>query len=302
MTKKSFSFFLRVVVILFAVAFFNQLSVRANPSGLALQADQNLYLPQVNNNSNPVPQGSGTVEGFVIDARTSEYLQDVTVCQSDSPICDTTTADGFYRLENVPSGGYTFEANSASLDYDPVAKDAVVQTDTTTKLDFALLPILYEGEMRIVLTWDSTPTWPPGDTPNDLNLHMWTDLDSPNHHIFIGNTGNCANLEVPPYACYESDEQYGSGPDAIVMREDDTAEFSFAVLNYYADREGVPPITALNAHVKVYNADTLLQEFVVPPTGDGDLWYVFDLVYGEIDPINCLTQYNEPGDEPPICP
>ena len=86
------------------------------------------------------------------------------------------------------------------------------------------------------------------------------------------------------------------------MREDDTSNFSFAVLNYYADRVGVPPITALNARVKVYNSDTLLREFVVPPAGDGDLWYVFDLEYGDIIPQNCLTQYDEPGDDPPICP
>jgi hypothetical protein len=306
MTKKHISTFLRVFAILFTVVFFYQLSVKAYSSSREQQADIS-YLPLVDNNyagsGGPTPSpGNSFVEGYVTDARTSDPIADATVCLEDTSICDSTGPDGFYRLENVPAGGYTFEANSASQDYNSVAKDAVIQTNSTVTLNFALLHILYEGEIRIVLTWDSTPTWPPEDLPNDLNLHMWTELEPPDHHIFIGNIGNCENLEVSPYACYESDEQKGSGPDAIVLREDDTSVFSFAVLNYYADRTGVPPITSLNARVRVYNADTLLREFVVPPTGDGDLWYVFDLEYGDIIPQNCLTQYNEPGDVPPICP
>jgi hypothetical protein len=260
----------------------------------------------VNRNSSntqptPIP-GSGVVEGKVSDARSSDPIEGATVCLEGSSLCDSTGEDGYYRLEQVPSGGFTFEASSPLSDYESVTKDAVIQSDSTIQLDFVLLPILFEGEIRIVLTWDSTLSWPPYDTPNDLNLHMWTNLDSPNHHIFIGNTGNCTNLEVIPYACYESDEQYGSGPDAIVMREDDGDVFSFAVLNYYADRIGVPPITSLNAKVAVYDSSTLLAEYQVPPTGDGDLWYVFDLEFGEIVPYNCLVQYNEPGDDRPVCP
>ena len=75
------------------------------------------------------------------------------------------------------------------------------------------------------------------------------------------------------------------------------------VLHFYDGYEGVPPITTLNIKVTIEDSSGVLRTFQVPPSGDGDLWYVFDFVDGEINTDNsgCLTQYVSPGDISPIC-
>jgi len=116
-------------------------------------------------------------------------------------------------------------------------------------------------------------------------------------------------LEAFPYACYENDEWYGSGPDTIAFQLRDNVVYSFAVLNYYADYPGVPALKDVVARtprprVEIYVGTQPSPEYEIEidpilTTGEGDLWYVFKWDLGSYALQNCMTQYVDPGDMPP---
>jgi len=302
MTKNKGLVFLRVVIIFITVAIVYSSTIYGTYSSAAAKVVDTIYLPVIlNNYSNLLPPGNSVVHGNVYDTRTGEPIDRATVCLENSSLCDTTEVDGNYELQGVPTGGYTFIATVASS-YDSVTKDLIIQSDTINRLDFGLLPWLDENELRVVVTWDPTPYWPPENKPNDLNLHMWIRTKD-DYRVDIDNTGDCETIDaVFPFACYESDAQLGSGPDAIVLKNFESDTYTFAVLNYYAASAGVPSITSLSARVRVYDVSGLLRDYYVPFVGEGDLWYVFDLDYGVIVSKNCITQFDQSGDVPPECP
>lgn len=297
MYKKNIIFLARISLLLLTLLLLFPWPASAIVEAAANQAGD-IYLPLIANRYSTEP-GYGTVVGTVWDARTNQFLEGAVVCYEDT-ICDSTDNQGRYLLTPVPNGGHTFTANSIGY-VEGIEFDNVV-TGYTTEVDFVMLPVLDDGEFRVVVTWDSTPVWPPEGRPNDLNLHMWANFPPPDHHIYIGNKGNCENLDVAPYTCYETDEQYGSGPDTIIVANQNN-NYKFAVLNYYDLYPGVPTIDELGVRVQIYNNAGLMAEYwVETASGEGDLWYVFDLSFGVIDSQNCLVQYDEPGDNPPSCP
>lgn len=304
MTKNKGLVFLRVVIILIAAAIVYGSTIDGMYSSAAAKVLDTIYLPVIVNNysGGVLPPGNSVVHGIVKDIRTDVLIDNATVCLENTSLCDTTEVDGTYELQGVPTGGYTFIATVASS-YDPVTKDLIIQSGQIYQLNFDLFPWLDDSELRVVVTWDPTPYW--GDKPNDLNLHMWVRTKD-DYRVDIENTGDCETLDdaFPNNACYESDAQLGSGPDAIVLRNFKNDNYTFAVLNYYyGTSPDVPSISSLSARVQVYGVSGLLGDFYVPAVGEGDLWYVFDLDYdGVIVTRNCITQFDQSGDVPPVCP
>ena len=291
-----FRFFTRISFIILAFMFISQIPVSASPAAADDLADVFVYLPIVSKN---YVSGEGTVWGYVIDAQTGNPLRNVDICYKLT-YCDTTDSTGKYTLENIPDGVQYLTADAAG--YLLRTKLVFVQTNSSVQLDFSLLPQLKLGEFRIVLTWSTTPSWPPNNYPNDLNLHMWA--DDYDAHLYFAFPGDCGTIELtPPYACYENNEQYGSGPDTILL-VDKGDDYKFAVLNYYDEYTGVPAITESGAHVEVFSSTSSdpINTFDVPTAGDGDLWYVFDLLNGVVEPRGCLLQYPLGGTPSPLCP
>jgi hypothetical protein len=300
MTKKNGFVFLRfLVAFLIVLVMFSRVAVAADTNRVE-QTDY-VYLPFVAKDfrgSGDLPPGDSIVEGFVYNFLTNAPVDGANVCLEDTSLCDLTGGDGLYQLNNVPTGTYTFTA-SVTGGYDNASKELTVQSETTHELDFGLLPWPQEEELRVVLTWNSTPTFL--GKPNDLNLHAWIRSQG-DYRIDIGNMGDCSTIEYQfPFACYETNTQYGSGPDSIILANLDE-HYTFAVLNYYAAEPGWPSITALEAKVKVYTNSGVLEEYQVPTTGDGDLWYVFDYDRGDFFTQNCIVTFDQSGDIPPVCP
>jgi hypothetical protein len=159
----------------------------------------------------------------------------------------------------------------------------------TKILDFALSPLLADGEYRIVLTW--------GKTPKDLDAHFWLPYDD-YPHLFLDYPGNCA---AHPKVCLDRDDKDGIGPETISIKELATSgSYVYAVLNYNFGWPGVPDIINSNGKVQVYGAEGLIAQFTVPKTGTGDLWYVFDLdaATNQVIPVNCITYYPSDPDLP----
>jgi hypothetical protein len=299
MQKTHIYILIRITILLLAMLFLYQLPTTTDGYAAPNQAGD-VYMPFIAKlYSTDSGSGTGTVTGHVWDARTNLPLEGATVCYEDT-ICDTTDSQGLYLLPSVLHGSHFFTSNSVG--YVEGEEYATVTTGYTTEVDFNMLPILDDGEFRVIVTWDDRPFWPPDNWPNDLNLHVWVTMGSNDHHIYIANRGNCENLDVEPYTCYEAEEQYGGGPDTIVVGNQGY-HYKFGVLNYNDERPGVPPIDELEARIEIYDNSGLLAEYwVETASGEGDLWYVFDLSFGEIFSENCLLQYVEPGDNPPTCP
>ncbi len=298
MRNNKISFFARISIVILAALLYLQMPVSARQMPADDELDTVVYLPLISKNYSDQPSGGGDVSGIVRDARSGVGLEGAEVCFNDTN-CATTGGNGQFTLPDIAAGGKIFTADA--IGHGKGSEYVVVEADKIVPLNFDLLPDLDEGEIRVVLTWDTTRTWGDNHIPNDLNLHMWTDYAEPDDHIFIDNLGNCQDLEFSPFACYENDEQYGSGPDTIVLLNNDD-DFKFAVLNQNDGYPDVPLITQLSARVQVYDVNKLIADYLVPTTGTGDLWYVFELRGGAAEVRNCIVSYPIGGRPAPDCP
>ena len=308
---KVFSLRLTILVLLaIAVLFSGQISLAEDAHGAA--AASTVYLPLISKNYAPSGSGYGNIAGTVSDIRTHSPLPNIEVCLEDTTTCMVTGLDGQYSFSHLPNGNYVVTATDPDNSYVPGSETVTVLPNQTASGDIALFPALADNDVRVVLTWDSHPTFGTNDClgdsggvcPNDLNLHLWIDDGNGDvQHIFIGNMGRCDDIEQDPQACYEQNEQYGGGPDVLVFRV--LADiYSVGVLNYYDDRSGFPDFDDLAqrgtpARVQIFKGGSLLFDDVVTnASGDGgqEFWYVL-LYDGAPQEQNCMTTYL--GDTPP---
>jgi len=247
--------------------------------------------------------GTGAVEGIVFDASspTRDPVPGIPVCYLST--CDTTGADGTYELLDIKDG-YRRVFIAASDEYYETVEGILVRPGQATQRDIALIPKvdLSDVFMRVVLTWDPTPTWPPDDNNNDLDANLWLEAPDPPTHIDsdILRRGDCTTF---PNACLEADYQKGYGPETIAIRQLENTTYYYGVLNYYAGYAGVPPITDSQAKVRIYQEGDIYYEYSVPSEGEGDFWYVFSIVTdgttATIQEQNCIIAYDS---EIPECP
>jgi uncharacterized protein YfaP (DUF2135 family) len=244
--------------------------------------NQDVFLPLAMNRFATLP---GKIQGTIVDSRNNQLITGATVC-AGANYCYVTNEDGAYELSSLPTGLYNVQASRSG--YIRLMQPANIGNGKTTTLNFALSPNLAGGEFRIVLTW--------GAEPQDLDSHLWTPY--PEYpHLFLEHPGNC---DVFPEACLDIDDRDGYGPETIsIIHSANEGTYAYAILDYYyGDEYNI--IDAL-ARVQVYNANGLIDQYDVPTTGEGDLWYVFNLdaATGTISEVNCITWY--PGDNPPQC-
>jgi hypothetical protein len=182
--------------------------------------------------------------------------------------------------------------------YYPVIKDVFIIGGDSVELNFAISPYITGGniELRAVLTWDSTPYWPPDSVENDLDAHLWLDAILP-VHVFYDNKGDCTTY---PNACLETDFRTGFGPETLAVRqfEPDTLYY-FGILNYNQGTNGVPLIRDTGAHLEVYNETGVVASYEVSASqGDGNFWYIFMYRYSPqqgswvLTPKNCIAYYS----------
>jgi len=244
-----------------------------------------IYLPVIASN---FLTGPGKITGKVIDASQPDLsIQNAQVCV-DLTNCAFSDTNGIYSIESVLSGGR--RAAISADKYVPTTSFVEVIANQTATLNFALSPDLTASNvlMRSVVTWSSNPSWPPDNWPNDLDAYLWMDTQLP-RLIFSADPGECT---VYPYACLEADFQQGFGPETIAIgKMTSGAVYYFGVYNYNQGfSSSVPPITQTGAKVQVYDKSGIMQTFEVPPTGNGDFWYVYKMDdTGKITPINCVT-------------
>jgi adhesin/invasin len=259
--------------------------------GAAAQSDFNVNLPVVLNDYQSYLGGIGDISGEVQDAQDNSPLIGALICSSvpcnsaDPATFTFTNSNGYYELSGIASGEHNMSATIAG--YLTIQQKVIIKPDTETTQNFALSKVIEEaGVMRIVLTWNETPA--------DLDAMLWTPITE-YPKIWYVDRGNCSDI---PYACLDTDDKNGYGPETITVSQLQPGNYAFGVHNpNYTIFPNITPLTQSGAQVRVYNSTGVINEFSVPVVGQGDLWYVFDLNgdTGEITPVNCITDYGAGG-------
>ncbi len=284
----------------FPTSYYIQYRVNFNPSGGGQQGiicltevelnfqrpDTELYLPLSLGGSGEDPGGGGgteergAVEGQVSNAVTGEPISGAEVCvQEDAaPLCDTTDSTGAYQIEEAPAGSQILEARASG--FIPLQLPIEIPAGQRAVQTLALSPLLNEGELRVVLTWD--------ENPRDLDSHLWLPPETP-YHIYYINLGSCDGF---PFACLDIDDVTSFGPETTTVVQRVPGTYPYGVYHY----AGTGTLATSGARVQVYGGAGLLAEFQVPAVGEGRWWHVFNLDgdTGAITPVNTISD-ESPG-------
>ncbi|MFC2046221.1 carboxypeptidase regulatory-like domain-containing protein [Chloroflexota bacterium] len=203
--------------------------------------------------------GTGTIEGYVTDARTGQAAHGATVGLEGMERSASTDGDGYYVFQNVNAGSYTLTASKEG--YVPVSVDRFTSDGETVRADFSLSPPGLQEEIRVVLTW--------GAEPMDLDSHLRLPPGSP-YHVWYADEGSLSSL---PFAALDVDDVSSYGPETITVVQRQPGRYVYAVHNF----SGSPDITTSEAVVRVYRGENLVQTYSVPTSGAGTWWHVFDI-------------------------
>ncbi len=186
----------------------------------------------------------------------------------------TANVDGVVNVE-LPPGMYTAEVMKQGYDstyYNFAARDNMDQVQINAS------PRLAEGEVRIVLTW--------GSTPQDLDSHLFTPYDNvfgdSTYHIWYGNKQDAVgnNLDV--------DDTTGYGPETMTIPMLKNGLYKYYVADFTNCSGNNPAsyeMSASGAMVNVYTSNGLTSTFTVPANVSGVIWEVFEIRNGAIVPI-----------------
>lgn len=234
--------------------------------------------------------GFGSAGGTVTNALDGKGLSDVIIkLRSDwnntnGAYCDfqtTTTSSGRYTIENMPVGYYTVEASRHG--YVTGYTNIIVLSDAEREdFDFTITPTLNADEIRIVLTW--------GSSPSDLDSHLIGRTPSNdtfnvyyNDKVYRYDGIEMANLDVDDTTSY--------GPETITILENIYGAYTYAVHNY--SNRNSSNSTALSfsgAVVRVFVGSVQIAEYNVPTDQVGTYWTVFEIAgNGRILPINTIS-------------
>jgi hypothetical protein len=197
----------------------------------------------------------GFVEGTVVDATDpATPVAGIEVSAEGLFGSVTTDAAGKFMVE-APAGTatLTFSANGW------VARDTdvAVEADATTTLSQPILAsqkFLDDG-VRFVLTW--------GQSPADLDLHIWTPGGTTHVYHDNKNQGNNPSLDI--------DDLSSFGPETITLLTPVTGDYEVYVHNWSGRAANSTPT---GATVSVYFSDNTIRTYDVPSTGSGDWWHV----------------------------
>ena len=197
----------------------------------------------------------------------------------------TTDSNGYYKTNALAPGNYTVQVvDERVLDdenerYGSVDFAIKVMSDTTIvnqNVTISNSDGLFADSIRIVLEW--------GETPRDLDSHLYTTLDSGSqYHVFYSdkNPYNGASLDVDDTSSY--------GPETVTVTSLENGIYKYYVHDYTGGTK--TNIKNSGASVKVYigGASSPTYTFYAP-NSDGSNWHVFtyNATTGEFIIVNAI--------------
>ncbi|MDB8540880.1 carboxypeptidase regulatory-like domain-containing protein [Turicibacter sanguinis] len=247
------------------------------------------YQPTLNLISE-LDSGDGTVKGKITHAITDYPLSQVKLdiykgFNSDGgDLVTTIYTDELGEYTTVlPAGNYTAK----------VSKEGFV-TSTMNILSIGdkikgqpTLSLSPDGlglnDLRIVLNW--------GSSPSDLDSHLIGEINSESNsyfHVYYDSSHYSGENQS---AMLDRDDTFSYGPETITLTNlDEDGHYVYAIHDY--SNRGNMQSNALSlsgATVNVYSGTHLLSSFSVPEDGVGNVWKVFEVIDGEIVPLNEVT-------------
>jgi hypothetical protein len=158
----------------------------------------------------------------------------------------------------------------------------------------ALLPILQVDNIIMDRNFWAQFTLVWGETPYDLDSHLWTPkygIDSSRYHVYYGRSGNQTEA---PYADLDVDDTYSFGPEHITIYQAYPGSYTYAVHDYRSD-DGL--ISNSQASVSILKPDGTVQTLNVPTTVPGvqeNWWWIVarvDGTTGAVTVVDSLSAY-----------
>jgi hypothetical protein len=205
----------------------------------------------------------------------------------DSDLALTVQSDSYGDYEaSLDPGNYTVVV---SADNYITGKCYVVSIPGEKKQnqDCTISPVLNEGEIRAVLTWDYRPY--------DLDSHLLGPTPDGNRfHIFYYNKNydfdgvNYDNLDV--------DDRSSYGPETISVYKNVNGEYLYLVHDY--SNRHLSDSNSLgnsSAQIKLYVYGRTEPYIFNVPNKPGTVWKVFKISNGEVIPINEMSYEVDPS-------
>jgi len=249
----------------------------------------NLYTEQTTINETGTKEftiiGGATITGTVINSQTGTGLAQATVSftvdqgatsSSGAELVVTTDNSGAYTITNGPTG--TFAGFVEAPNYFQRRMETVTFNEGTNQVPPSTLvsqPNL--GQLRIILTW--------GSSPGDLDAHFTGPLATGGRfHIYYSQkTATGANLDV--------DNTHSYGPETVTIKSFVTGTYRYSVYNYSnKSSTGGSGIASSPTKVEIYDHTGLLKSFTAPACNvSANTWRVFDISYAGTN-ANIITQ------------
>ncbi|WP_195218114.1 carboxypeptidase regulatory-like domain-containing protein [Turicibacter sanguinis] len=234
--------------------------------------------------------GEGTVTGKITNALNDYPLSQVKLDiykgfnSDDGDLVTTIYTDELGEYTTVlPAGNYTAK----------VSKEGFV-TSTMNILSIGdkikgqpTLSLSPDGlglnDLRVVLNWN--------ESPSDLDSHLIGEINSESNSYFHVYYASSYYSGENQSAMLDRDDTSSYGPETITLTNlDEDGHYVYAIHDY--SNRGNMQSNALSlsgATVKVYSGGHLLFSFTVPDNQAGNVWKVFEVIDGEIVPLNEVT-------------
>lgn len=221
---------------------------------------------------------NASASGSIINAVTGESIDSVTITvrkgwnETNSSVLQTLTTDSYgnFTIE-AEAGNYTLQLEKEGFVSNII--NITLITENSESITGNLVPegtSLPEGDLRMVLTW--------GSTPSDLDSHLIgpTGDNSSYFHIYWSNKNYYYNGET--YADLDLDDTTSYGPETTtIYNMNDVGIYSFYVYDYTnGSYSSSTEMSYSSAKVMIYAGETLIMTYNVPPGREGTLWHVFN--------------------------
>ncbi len=215
--------------------------------------------------------GTGVLSGRITNALTGQALAGATLRLRTG--VNNTTGATVATTTTGSSGDFTFSVNSGTYTCEVSATGFVTTSfvcvavggRTLSNQNYTISPVLSGNDLRIVLTW--------GSTPSDLDSHLTgpTTGSSRFHVYYASKTTTGVSLDV--------DDTNSYGPETITITQFLPGVYRYSVHDY--SNAGSTSSSTMsnqsNAQVKVFQGSSLVATFNMPTGQTGTLWTVFEM-------------------------
>jgi hypothetical protein len=173
--------------------------------------------------------GPGDFSGLATNALNGDPVEDASIefrsginARTGTVVASATTdSSGDYSVSGLEGGVYTGEVNAT--DFATTYFTATcLGGQTTENQNVVITPFLSAGEIRIVLTWGSTPT--------DLDSHLTgPTLGEDRFHVYWLEPGS---VNTGPFAALDVDDITSFGPETITIYQRREGTYRYTVHDY----------------------------------------------------------------------